>query len=50
MFIIVEWLEGYGDIMLAMNEQFEIATFKTREEAEASARENCSIRWKVVEI
>ena len=51
MFIIVEWVEGFNDVMLAMNEKFETAVFKTGEEAEAFAKENCSaIKWKVVEI
>jgi len=50
-FIVIEWLDkNYTDIMLAMNERFDVATFSKREEAEQHARENCAFRTKVVEI
>ena len=50
MFIVVEWYGDYSDVMLSMNDNFDIATFKTREEAEEHARASCVVEWKVVEI
>jgi hypothetical protein len=49
MFIIIEHNGDYV-VGLMINDEGDNATFNTREEAEAFAKENCAFEYKIIKI